>query len=812
LATFLLSANKRARIINDCFNCIFLTQFIQSHNIKIIICNPGEKMLLLRSSYKAIVASIFLLFSQNSFAEQNTQEKTINKIDHLSIPYAKTKVTIDGNINEEEWSQALSIELNIVNSPWNNKPSPVKTTAKIFENGETIYISFIAQDPNPEEIIAYLGDRDTRLEDDVVGIKLDTYNNRRLSYELFVNPYGSQIDRIKNELTGDVNSAWNGMWQSFGKRTASGYQVEMAVPYHALNFADTDEEKTWAIEFIRLYPRDSRLRISHIPLDRDNDCWLCQIPEAKGFKDAKTGNNLTITPAIVASKNDTRDIYDPQDEWQSDNNTEAGVDLRWGINANTLLNVTVNPDFSTVESDAGQLSVNKTYSLFYREARPFFVENSDYFSSNFNLVYTRNIANPDYGAKLTGTNDNHTYGAFISHDTETNFIVPGNTGSRLESLDEESHSGAFKYRYDFSEEFSLGAISTLRKSDSYQNTVAGINTKYKMDDSNAILAQVVHSNSDDSIEESTDFADQAVKLSYEHNSEYWSVSAEHQKIGKDFRADLGFMPQADYQDERLLVDRFFYSEGDSFWQEAKLSGQWQIKHNENGELLEKSLASSFTIDGPKLSQFDIMFTYADKIGLRKSELNQLNGGIATIEFDDSIDGNTDRFTEKLLTMFAYIKPTRYLYGEVYFSFGKKIDYQNNRLADYQEIYANTRLNPTSHLEIDFSYTYETLDTSQGNVYDANLVELRVSYQFDVNSYLKLNVVYYDVDKNPDNNISAYSKTNSDLSTQLIYSYKLNPQTVFFLGYSDNSYQDDDLTTLRRGERTLFTKVSYAWMP
>jgi hypothetical protein len=229
-------------------------------------------------------------------------------------------------------------------------------------------------------------------------------------------------------------------------------------------------------------------------------------------------------------------------------------------------------------------------------------------------------------------------------------------------------------------------------------------------------------------------------------------------------------------------------------------------------LLEKSLASSFTIDGPKLSQFDIMFTYADKIGLRKSELNQLNGGIATIEFDDSIDGNTDRFTEKLLTMFAYIKPTRYLYGEVYYSFGQKIDYQNNRLADYQEIYANTRLNPTSHLEIDFSYTYETLDTSQGNVYDANLVELRVSYQFDVNSYLKLNVVYYDVDKNPDNNISAYSKTNSDLSTQLIYSYKLNPQTVFFLGYSDNSYQDDDLTALRRGERTLFTKVSYAWMP
>lgn len=768
--------------------------------------------MLLRNSCKAFVAAVFLLISQNSFAEQNTDKETVSKIDHLSIPHANKQINIDGDINDDEWSQALSIELNIVNSPWNNKPSPVKTTAKIFENGETIYISFIAQDPNPEEIIAYLGDRDTRLEDDVVGIKLDTYNSRRLSYELFVNPYGAQIDRIKNELTGSVNSAWDGMWQSYGKRTANGYQVEMAVPYHTLNFADTDQEKTWAIEFIRLYPRDARLRISHIPLDRDNDCWLCQIPEAKGFKHAKTGNNVMITPAVVASKNDTRDIYDSQDDWHHDNNTDAGVDLRWGINANTLLNVTVNPDFSTVESDAGQLNINKTDSLYYEEARPFFVENSDYFSSNFNLVYTRNIADPDYGAKLTGTNNSHTYGAFISHDTETNLIEPGNIRSKVTSLNEESHSGAFKYRYDFTESFSLGAISTLRKSDSYQNTVAGINSKYQINDSNAVLAQIVHSNSDYSIKQSDELSDQAIKVSYKHNSEYWSVNAEHQSIGKDFRADLGYITKADYQDEKLLVDRHFYGEEDSIWQEAKLSGQWQIKHNENGELLEKSLASNFTIYGPKLSMFDIVFTYADKVGLRNDDLQRLVNGVNIIDSGEAIDGHTNRFTEKLVTMFANVQPTNYLYGELYFSFGDKIDYLNDRLADYQEIYANTRLNPTSHLEIDLSYTYETLDSDEGEVYAANLAELRVSYQFDVNSFLKLNVVYSDIDQNLDNNVSAYSVKNSDLSTQLIYSYKVNPQTVFFLGYSDNSYQDDDLTRLKRGERTLFTKISYAWMP
>ena len=51
-----------------------------------------------------------------------------------------------------------------------------------------------------------------------------------------------------------------------------------------------------------------------------------------------------------------------------------------------------------------------------------------------------------------------------------------------------------------------------------------------------------------------------------------------------------------------------------------------------------------------------------------------------------------------------------------------------------------------------------------------------------------------------------------LSTQLIYAYKINPQTVFYLGYSDNSYQDDRLKSLERAQRTIYSKISYAWLP
>ena len=741
--------------------------------------------------WRAIVA-VFYLSSANVLAQQT--DTTLEAID---IPYINDVAVIDGNLDDPIWEKAKLIELNIVNSPWNNKPSPVKTTAKIIENGEHLFVSFIAQDPQPESIQASLGDRDTKWGDDLVIVKLDTSNTRRLSYQFMVNPLGVQMDAIGNEITLETNTSWDGMWQSYGKITPQGYQVEIAIPYRILNFDGSEAIKTWAIELLRLYPRDSRLRISHMPLDRDNNCWLCQAPEIKGFKQAKPGKKLMLTPAIVAQKDEFRDIYQENADWQSNNETEAGLDVRWGINSNTLLNVTVNPDFSTVESDAGQLSINKTFALFYEEKRPFFTENADYFSSNFDLVYSRNIADPDYGAKLTGTQDNHSYGFFVTNDTQTNFIVPGNTQSRIASLNEESHSSAFKYRFDANEDLSIGAIGTLRESDSYHNYVFGIDSKYRLDESNSLQVQVLNSDT----KYQNNFTDSAFTLSFLHDSEYWSVNAAHQQIGAGFRADLGYMPYADIKENTLDLTRNFYGNDDSFWQEAKVSGNYELKQSEKGELLERRSALSFSIDGPLLALFDVTLSHADKVGLRQDATKQ------------AIDGNSSVFTENQANFHFDIQPSNKLYTAVDLAFGKKIDYDNNRLGDFKEIMANVTYNLSQHLEADIFYTYSQLEADNAEVYNASLIEIRLNYQFNVNSYLKLNVVRSDIEQNPLNNPSIdVSKRNVDFSSQIVYAYKINPQTVFYLGYSDYSFQDDNLMSLKRSDRTFFTKVSYAWLP
>ncbi|MFT7008804.1 MAG: hypothetical protein ACJAXJ_003346 [Colwellia sp.] len=775
---------------------------------------------MLNLSLNRLILFLFAVFSISpTIAQPSSQQKKIVKnikLESLQIPFEKNTIIIDGELDDAQWSNALSIELDVVNSPWNNLPSPVKTTAKLIENGKFLYIAFIAYDPDPKKIQGFLTDRDKTWLQDTVGIKLDTHNNRRLNYSFFVNPYGVQNDATYNEITGQNNTSWDGLWYSFGKKTEQGYQVEMAIPYNILNFKANGQKKKWAIELVRIYPRDTSLRISHIPLERDNPCWLCQYPEAIGFENAEVNQNLRLTPTLTASKNQTRDIYannnDPNGDWATENDVEEGLDLRWSINASNLLNATLNPDFSTVESDSGQLSVNTNFSLLYEEKRAFFLDNSDYFSSDFDLVYTRNIADPDYGAKLTGRINKHSYGAFITNDAETNILLPGNLRSTLMTLAKESHAGVLRYRYDYNSDLTVGSIATLRTADNYHNYVVGLDARYRLSESSAIKGQVLNSETlypkivtHSSKPNNDSFSDRAFKLNFNHNSEYWQVDLDHQSIGFEFRADLGFMPKADIKTDKVFIKRSIYSAQGSQWQEASVAGEWKIIHNIHNELIERILTTRFTIDGPMQSYYELNVVHGEKVGIRY---------VDTIA---DIDGNTSSFNEDQIELYASIKPNTRTDLSLELTVGDKIDYVNDRLGDLIQLEGNIAIFITDHLEFDFYQTYSKLDAknnygSNSNVYIAHISELRLSYQFTIQSYLKLSLVYNNVDRNPDNNNVISSTETENLASQLIYAYKLNPQTVFFLGYSDNSFQDDDLTKLTRAERTFFTKISYAWAP
>ena len=730
----------------------------------------------------------------------------------IHIPKTTASISIDGDLSDAGWAQANKVQIEINSWPSENTPAPVATEVLLMENGEYFYLAFKAKDPNPSQIRAFLKDRDDVWEDDLVGVKIDSYNDQKLAYQFFSNPLGVQADAIENEVTGDESDAWDGIWQSVGQLSPDGYQVEIAIPLRILNFNDRLALQQWRIELVRFYPRDLKHRLSSNKIERANPCWICQMRVATGFSGAKQGSHFSVVPSLVTGASQQRAVTsDAKTDWQTKPNTEASLDLKWGITPDINLNATLNPDFSQVEADVAQVSMNDTFSLFFDEKRAFFLDNQDYFSSPLDLVYTRNIGAPDIGAKLTGKQQQHSFAFFAANDDKTTFIVPGNLGSDVAVLDEESTNAVLRYRYDLNADLSLGWISSLRQSDSYHNNLSGLDLKYKFTEQDELVLQYLYADSayseplrqsfadsEAALRLADELSDPAYFLMYEHDDGAWFWNTEYLALEKDFRADMGYMPQTDFHKFVQGLGYQWFSDS-SWWNRAVLSGDWDISHNANNELLEKEAELFLELWGPQQSFFSFSLTDREKTGPR---LN--NNSLA-------IDGNTLMFNEKRLITFAEFRPLSALYANAEIELGDAIDYRNNRLGELLQVTPEFIWNASTHLQIEARHTYRYLEADGAEVFTANLTDLRFSYQFSVRSLLRLTLIYNDIQQNPLNNPGLSQQLERSLGSQLLYSYKLNPQTLFFAGYSDNAYQDDELTSLERDQRSVFMKFSYAWL-
>ena len=793
-----------------------------------------------------LILSILLFFVPTATAVSITNSPIL-------LPFAaEHRVVIDGIISKDEWQNAKVLTLHNVVKPFDNTPAPVDTTIYTLESGDTLYVAFIAHDPQPQLIRASYRDRDKIWGDDIVGIKLDTYNDARLAYQFFANPLGIQSDGIQNEMTGKESDSWNAIWQSKGQITANGYIVEIAIPLHILNFAEQKGEKTWGVEFVRLYPRENMYRITHLQNDRNNACELCQLGKVKGFEQATQGENLAVVPTIVAGRTRERDIEtDPLDAWEYYSQQALGLDVKWGITPEISLQATFNPDFSQVESDAGQLSVNNTFALFFPERRPFFVENADYFSTNYNLVYTRNINAPNYGLKLTGRIGQHSLGVFFADDATTNLLIPGNLSSSVVELEQSSHNLSARYRFDVNQDLSLGTITTIRESDQYHNYVNGIDAKYTPTNSDKIKIQWVHSQTqyprqlyqelcDDDCNQVTDLNENALRVQgrdglsgnafrvqYARDTEDYYLRANHYRNDANFRADMGFVSRAD-RNVSVLGGGMIWRDEDHWFNYMRISGDWDIHKNNAGELIEKEREMYFRIKGKHNTLIDVGGVIRDRVGVRQfspdfapelalgmqQDVSDMNvpdwTGTLDINALLTIEDKTQLFRENFKRIVFETEPFGNISLFQFVGQGKQIDFSNNRLGD--EFRSETRINYDwgRHLRFGLDYEYESLDADGDWVYVAKLIDARMTYQINAKQFIRLVVSLSDVERNQANYIDDVDAAYQDRGIQLLYSYKVNPLTKFFVGYSDAAYRNDKVTKVTANEQSLFMKFSYAW--
>lgn len=705
-------------------------------------------------------------------------------------------ISIDGRMDEAAWQRATRINIDIETSPGENIPARVATVAYLIEDGENLYIAFDARDPEPGKIRAYLQDRDAAFNDDFVGIVLDTYNDDRRAFEFFANPLGVQMDLTMDDVNGNEDASWDAIWDAAGTISALGYIVEMEIPLNQLRFPATGGLQTWGIDLLRFYPRDKRYRLSNNSKDRARNCYLCNLASIQGLENIKPSRDLEIVPTLTTTRTDSTPDPGGTPLQSGDTDTEAGLSLRWGITPDMTANLALNPDFSQVEADVAQLDVNNQFALYFPEKRPIFLEGADYFNTPVTAVFTRTVADPDGGAKLTGKRGNHTYGVYAAQDAITNLIFPGAFGSDSASLQQDNTALVGRYSRSFGNASSLGALLTSRTGDDYFNHVGGVDLRWKLNDQHSLRAQYLQSDTDypDAValehEQPADsFTGDAAYASYDYDARSWFANVQHYHLSAGFRADAGFEPQVDVAKQEIGGGHIWHGGADDWWTRMRLNANWDITHDDSGEILEREFEAYFGLAAALQSWYEV--------------------GILTR--DVLWDGILHK--ERKLNLYAELQPRSGLALGIFMRYGSQVDFANSRLGDELRIEPWLEWNLNRHLLLKLQATMLSLDSKQGEqIFDAGVYDVRLTWQFNRRTFLRVTTQYQDIERNTALYVDSVNARTRNLGRQLLFSYKINPQTVFFLGYSDHLFEDDALDTLQKTDRTLFMKIGYAWTP
>ncbi|MGZ5496123.1 MAG: DUF5916 domain-containing protein [Candidatus Aminicenantales bacterium] len=718
---------------------------------------------------------------------------------------ASVPIKVDGVLDEECWAAATAIPLPFEWQPGDNIPSPVKTECLVTYDLRNLYIAFRCFDPEPKKIRGHLMDRDdtdTLILDDHVSFMIDSFNDERRAFQFRVNPMGVQADANFSESEGYEDFSWDAIWNAAAKITDWGWAVEVAIPLSQLRFHASEGPQTWGFSAERSWPRDTRHRMTSHPRSRNVNCILCQFNKLTGFEGITPGRNIEIDPTFTASRTDAMDMAGFPDGPLARGKIDAqpGVTAKWGITPNLILNAAANPDFSQVEADVAQLQINRRFALYYPEKRPFFLEGADLFLTPVQAVFTRTVADPLWGTKLTGKTGRTAMGFFADQDEITNLVFPANQGSAQASLGQDAYGGVFRLRQDVGKMSTLGVLYTGRAGNGYYNHLAGTDGFLRLDRKNSITFQLLHSETDypEAValsygQKEGRFGGNAVNIQFEHASRSWIVGASYEDLSPGFRADSGFVPRVDTRDISAFLFRQIWGKQKSWFNYIRLGTAGEFIYNHAGTLTDRGLTVGLLIQGDLETQLNIHGIFSRTF---------YNG----LYFDTSYG----------LAGFR-IRP--FSGSEIGFQgqAGQGIDYAGSRRANVLSLGPYGSYSLLRHLNMVLSHAYERLFLGGDTIYTANLSQAKLVWNFSVRSFVRAIVQYQDLEQNPAMYAFAVDTKTRNVFTQFLFSYKLNPRTVLFLGYSDNamggvfdSSFGPGRIGITRTDRTFFMKIGYAW--
>ncbi len=749
----------------------------------------------------------------------------------VPIPRQNAAVQLDGALTEPEWASAALLTGFSQFFPNDGVAATDSTEVLVWYSATALHVGIRAF-AAPGTVRATLADRDKITQDDNVQLFLGTYGDSRQALVFAVNPFGIQSDGVLTE-TGAVTSAGFGggtpkareavdlspdyVWQSKGAIRDWGYEVEISIPFKSLRYKTGDEQQ-WQLNIIRTV-QSTGVEESWVPALRASASFLAQSGKLTGLRDLRRGLTLDLTPTITSSANGTPDPVSSR--WgYSATRPQIGGSVRWGVTSNLTVAGTANPDFSQVEADATQFSLDPRSAVFFAERRPFFLESQEQFSTPNRLIYTRRITRPIAAVKLTGKQDGFDIGVLSAVDSK-NASFDGRNSPIYNVL---------RLQRDIGGQSRLGLSYTDKIDGSRWNRVLGVDGRFVRGifSLQTQLAGSASNNGSSTVEAplwtvasvvngrhffgSYNFS--GISPKFDAQSGFISrpgiatISATHQ--WKMFGAPGAFVEA--FIPEFYLLGRYRYDDFVAgrqaqdrqlhFRTNTRLSGGWQV----GAQLLLET------------------FGYDTALYANYAVLRPKAGGVDTLRYTGTkILPNRD-------WVFSISTPEfRKFSFNSYVVFGQDENFPEWSSAHVAITQGTLNMRPTEQLRLAATWNFETYNrrTDESRVLTRTTQRLRAEYQLSRQIFLRLigelamqqqdslrddsrtnAPVYYRSSTGAYTRAAAFNRRTGRLD--FLFSYLPSPGNVVYLGYGDALRADAPQGTdpLRRTRDVFFLKLSY----
>jgi hypothetical protein len=701
---------------------------------------------------------------------------------------------IDGRLDDAVWADAARLDGFRQIQPGDNLDPSERTEVRVGYDRRALYLAFRAEDASGR-IRATVARRDAISDDDIVGVYLDTFHDRRRAYYIFFNPFGIQADGIYTEGRADPDLTVDLVIESKGTVDDAGYTVEAAIPFASLRYR-SGESPVWGLHVQRFIRRDRNEQISWRPLSRDQSSLLDQAGQLGEFTDVGEGRLLELIPTGVVTQTGASG---PNGFVEGEPDPEPGITVNFGITPTMNAAFAANPDFAQVEADQLVLTVNQRFPVFYEEKRPFFLEGIDTFQTPIAIIHTRTIVDPDYAVKLTGKQGRTTIGALVATDGPA--------------------KGAFRLKRDVGRESTVGATITRIQEGGSFSTLASADARIRMSDRTVLTAQVAGSVAEMPFRD-MDLGGTRQRygqgLAYygkiERRTRHTVLATTASGSSPDYRADLGFTRrvnlnaisvQTTYNSEPRPEARFIS------WSVTNIAlAQWDWQGRADFVYVYPQAQLNFRqqtyLKAAAFRDYERLFE--DEFGVRRAP-GRAGAFVGDSERSTSWEG---------YVLQAGTAPTEALALSVTLSNSWDVfDYDFGAGPKFPRVSPAALLDPRAPLDpgpaasqsIGGDMTWRPIDALRTSLeasrstlarndngrtaYDATLVSWRTTYQFTRFAFLRLR--------------TDWDSALATLRGQYLLGWTPSPGTAIYAGYNDLATID---AGFRRNGRTLFVKVSY----